>query len=345
MRFPPLRRRREPAGRAPVRVHVAGLSSRTHLLYAASYLRHLLDRTMGPVEVVASPSGGLAGAHQLTAKDVECAWPDDPQLTFISASAPMRPGTRTVLLSVGVPGIKPYLRVLSRERRRPWVVVCDEGIGSYGDRTTRRAALRREGASVLRASLVAAARTIADRTLADQRWCLYSQDKNAPGTWMVNEDVAAEFRRSISRSRTPKRCAVYLTQPWIELGLITPTAYQKHLDAVAAACASVGLAMQVRPHPAEDPHRHAAFTPLSGALPAELDPRVVDAAVVLGGASTALLNLSSVHGVPAIRVKLDETEALDSAMSTRQKSLFDAFVRAPTAASDLAPLLPSPPGR
>ncbi len=333
-------RRREPAGSAPVRVHVAGLSSRTHLVYAASYVRHLLARTSGRVEVVARPSGGFKGRNPLSIDDVRAALPDDPQLRLVAADAPQRPGTRTVLLSVGVPGIKPYLRLLGQRRRRAWVVVCDEGIGTYGDFATRRAALLREGGSARQALAVAGARTGADAVLTDQRWNLYVRDRNARGGWRIEGEVAAEFRRTVTRSGTPTRTAVYLTQPWVELGLIGQPAYRAHLDAVGAACAAAGLELRVRPHPVEDPAHYAGLPLVTGALPAELDSRVVDASIVLGGASTALLNLAAIHGVPALRIELPQTDALDRAMSARQRSLFAAFVPARAVASDLAPLLP-----
>jgi len=327
--------RREPAGRRPVRVLVAGLSSRTHLVYAASYLRHLLRTTAGPVEVVARPSGGFRGRNPLTAGDVSRAFPEDPQLAYVSAAAPLPRGARTVLLCVGAPAIRPYLRLLAG-RTRPWVVVCDEGIGSYGDATTRRAALVREGTPRPRAAVVAAGRTASDRVLTDQRWTLYRLRR---GAWSLNPEVADEFRRSVTRSGTPRRTAVYLTQPWVELGLIDDRGYREHLDAVRRGCAAAGLTLQVRPHPVEDPGRYRGLELITGPQPAEVDARVVDAAVVLGGASTALLNLAAVHGVPAIRVRLREVDALDAAMSRRQASLFDAFVPLRAQASDLAPLL------
>lgn len=330
-------RRGEPSGAAPVRVHVAGLASRTHLVYAASYLRHLMRRTTGPVEVVARPSGGFRGRTPLTDADVRAGLPRDPLLTHVAPGEPPRPGTRAVLLSVGVPGIKPYLRLLAGEHRRVWVVVSDEGIGTYGNLGTRRAALRREGGAEPWASVVAAARTGADRLLTDQRWRLY--DRRGRGGWHVREEVADEFRRAVMRSGTPRRTAVYLTQPWVELGLISAAEYRRHLDAVAEACASAGLGLQVRPHPVEDPRAYAELDLITGALPAELDARVVDAAVVLGGPSTALLNLAAVHGVPTIWLRLPEVAALEAGMSGAQRSLFGAFVPLRATARELPPLV------
>ena len=329
--------RREPSGSAPVRVHVAGLASRTHLVYAASYLRHLLRRTTGPVEVVARPTGGFRGRTPLTDAEVTAGLPHDPLLTAVPAAAERRPGARTVLLSVGVPGIKPYLRLLADERRPPWVVVCDEGLGTYGSLGTRHAALRREGSAEPKASIVAAARTGADRGLTDQRWRLYVRDRRQG--WQIEPDVAEEFRRALTRSGTPRRVAVYLTQPWVELGLLSADAYRRHLDAVAASCRSAGLRLQVRPHPVEEPGRYAGLDLITGPVPAELDARVVDASAVLGGPSTALLNLAAVHGVPAIWLRLPETRALEAAMSERQRSLLSAFVPERAAAFDLVPLL------
>lgn len=329
-------RRGEPAGGAPVRVHVAGLASRTHLVYAASYLRHLLRRTTGPVQVVARPSGGFRGRNPLTDADVRRGLPRDPLLAPVDAAERAAPGTRTVLLSVGVPGIKPWLRLLGAEHRRVWVVVCDEGLGTYGDFATRRAALRREGGAEPKASVIAAARTGADRVLTDQRWRLYAPDGRG---WRVEDEVAAEFRRTVTRSGTPRRTAVYLTQPWVELGLISAAGYRRHLDAVGAACTAAGLRLQVRPHPVEDPAHYAGLDLITGPVPAELDARVVDAAVVLGGPSTALLNLAAVHGVPAVWLRLPEAGAVEAGMNGRQRGLFHAFVPVRATAFELGPVL------
>lgn len=136
---------------APVlAVHAAGLSSRAHLVYAASYLRHLLGTHDGDLYVDAHPSGGFAGQTTLDEAAIRAGLPAHRRL-HINEDAPA--SAPVVLLCVGVPGIKPFLRELGG-RRRPWVVVCDEGIGTYGTYATRRDALSREGAAHPRADVV-----------------------------------------------------------------------------------------------------------------------------------------------------------------------------------------------
>ena len=60
--------------------------------------------------------------------------------------------------------------------------------------------------------------------------------------------------------------------------------------------------------------------------PGELDPQVAGAAVVLGTSSTALLNVASLYGTPALRVAVPELAHLDDQLSHRQRSLLDAYL-------------------
>ena len=69
-----------------------------------------------------------------------------------------------------------------------------------------------------------------------------------------------------------------------------------------------------------------ASTSCTDARPAELDRQVVGARLVLGGNSTALLNLAAVHRTPAVRVMVPELAPLDAALGSRQRSLLDAFL-------------------
>lgn len=60
--------------------------------------------------------------------------------------------------------------------------------------------------------------------------------------------------------------------------------------------------------------------------PAELDPDVAGATVVIGATSSALLNIKALFGTPAIRVVTPELSHLDAQLSARQRSLLDAFL-------------------
>ncbi|MFC7491571.1 MULTISPECIES: hypothetical protein [unclassified Knoellia] len=321
-----------------MRVTLAGVRSATHLVHAGSYLRHLLRRTSGEVVVDYLGSGSFLGRDNVRPEHVTAFLPEDPRLTVRSsdragdASGPgagrTRQGGHHVLLSVGAPGIKPYLRLIAESRTRPEVVVVDEGIGTYGDWRTRRDAWRRQGGREPWPTVRSWAVTCAGHVLTDLRWALYEQ---VGGTWRVVPEVAAGFADApvAPTSAAGEARAVYLTQPWVELGLVTEDAFRGHLGQVAAACADVGLAFAVRPHPAEAGGRYAAWPELARDLPAELDPAVVGAQVVLGTDSTALLNLAAVQRRPALRVTLPELHRLERGLGSEQRSLLAAFLPPP----------------
>ena len=319
-----------------VRVTLAGVRSATHLLHAGGYLRHLLATTTGSVVVDYLGSGTFLGRDPVRDEHLHTLLPRDPRLTLRMAGAPAGPTgpagpgqERRLLLSVGAPGIKPYLRLLARERSRPEVVVVDEGIGTYGDWRTRRDAWRRQGGREPWPTMRSLAVTAASRLLTDRRWALY---EDVGGTWRVVPEVAAPFApRAEGHAGTASgsRLAVYLTQPWVEMGLVTDQAFEEHLHQVAQACTDAGLGLAVRPHPAERGGRYAAWHELARDQPAELDDAVLAAAVVIGTDSTALLNLAAVQGRPALRVSLPQLRHLERGLGRRQRALLDTFLPRP----------------
>ncbi|WP_156969776.1 hypothetical protein [Knoellia subterranea] len=326
-------------------VTLAGVRSATHLVHAGSFLRHLLSETSDDVVVDYLGSGQFLGRDNVRPEHVEAFLPVGPRLQLRSGTteigASQAGGVRQhLLLSVGAPGIKPWLRLVSRIRRRPRVVVLDEGIGTYGDWRTRRDAWRRQGGREPWPTVRSWAVSGAADLLTDQRWALYEREQERDrGTWRVVPEVAAGFTEALSSDSTvASGQAVYLTQPWVELGLVSEADFGQHLAEVARACSVVGLELAIRPHPAEEGGRYAAWRELPREVPAELDPAVVGAPLVLGTDSTALLNLAAVHGRPAVRVTLRSLEHLERALSRDQRELLDTFLPAPVrpdAAGDL----------
>ncbi len=319
-----------------VRVTLTGVRSLTHLVYAASFLRHLLTERTGPVEVGVFDLGTGFGRARVTPADVLALLPEDPRLTIdpdVSGGhhgvdhftvAQDRP---RVLLSVGAPGLRVWRRMGRAGRgHRPRVVVLDEGIGSFGDLRTRLAAYRRQGGSGPWPVVRAAAVSGGNRVLTDERWSLYRRDGRG---WVVDERVAREFRDRVQGEAAAPGTAVYLGQPWPELGVMAEAEYLDHLHVVAEACDGAGLTLVVRPHPSEDPGRYAGLTRSSSDVPAELDRAAVSAVVVIGSHSTALLNLAAVHGVPAVRVTAPGLAGLDRALGSRQRALLDTFLPSP----------------
>lgn len=323
----------------PRRVVWSGVRSQAHVAYGASYLRALLASTSGPVRLVELGRGSFLGTTAVTDADLDRLLPDDPRLVrspgYPEAADGGRPGRRhrgdlrasgdeeLTYLAVGAPGIKPWLRIAAANPgRRFAVVVTDEGIGSYGTWRSRRDAWRREGGRepwpTIRALAVWAARA----SLTTQRWPLYQRDG---ASWRLNEAVAGEFRRTAG-SPPASGHAVFLSQPWVELGVLQGTRYEQHVRRVGEACARAGLAFVVRPHPAEDVRRYDGMTVWGGASPAEMDGRIAGAAVVLGATSTALLNLAAIHRRPAVRVVCPGGEAIERDLSARQRGLLRQYV-------------------
>ena len=221
-------------------------------------------------------------------------------------------------LSVGAVGIKPWFRLQARHwRTRVPVVVTDEGLGSYGTWRSRREAWRRQGVHEPWRSLRTAAVSTATRSLTSERWALHEETSAG---WALNQDIVDEFRLLGTRS-APTRKAVFLSQPWPELGVMSENAYLHHVAEVADVCVRAGLEFSVHPHPAEHPRRYSAWSTMGKRPLAELDHGAINAAVVIGMSSTALINLAAIHHTPVMRVTTPELSKLDEKLSPRQASL------------------------
>ncbi len=304
---------------------ITGVRSRTHLIHLAAYLRRALAD--GPVVVDYVGGGRFLGEASVDENDVRAAFPDDPrlELRFHTAVPTDLPDDLTYL-SVGAPGLKPWLRSKrAQPRGRVRVVVTDEGLGTYGGLTTRRAAWRRQGVREPWRTVRALAVEGGAKALTTQRWAMYEK---AHG-WALNPDIAAEFRRGITRTGASDE-VVMLTQPWVQLGLLSAPAYRAHLDEVAAAVAAQGRTLVVRPHPAEPRDAYAGLEVIDGTSVAERDPRVVGAAAVVGGTSTALLNLKALHDIPAARLIVPGLAHLETELGGDQRALLDAYLSAAT---------------
>jgi len=316
------------------RVVLSGARSVTHLVYAASWLRHVvagLEAAGGPegaVEVVVLDVGSGFGRATVGEAEVREHLPQHPRLRVTTSPRDEHwrasKGLDRVLLSIGVPGTRAWARLFVGGRgRRPLVVVVDEGIGSFGNRRSRREAYRRQGGSSVRAAVRAAVVSAGARALTDVHWSLYERTST---TWRVREEVAAEFRRALSGSSPGAEHAVYLTQPWPDIGVMSESVYLAHLRSVRDECAAIGVPLVLRPHPSEDVARYAGFELLASPGPAELAREVVEATVVIGANSTALLNLAAVHGTRAVRVTAPELRGLEAGLTTRQRTLLDTFL-------------------
>jgi hypothetical protein len=327
-----------------LRVTVSGVRSAYHLVNAHSYLTHLAATDPRPITVDYLGSGTFLGRDNVPADLADDLLGLDGRATVRRPTGADRwattRGESHVLLTVGVPPTKGYAAMLwSAPTRPPRVIAVDEGLGSYGDLSTRRAAYVRQGGGRLWSSVRALTVTGADRLLTAQRWALY--EVNDFGRWQVVEAVAAPIRALSAGSDGPPGRALLLSQPWADLGLMTQRRYLDHLGAMAAACTDAGLRLVIRPHPAEPEGRYVGFEVLQTRGPAELDREVVSADVVLGADSTALLNMRGLWGRPAVRVAMPELVDLADALGPRQRSLLDSFLPPPSNIEELAGVLRS----
>lgn len=323
---------------------LSGVRNRTHLVYASSYLRYLLHTRPGTLDLTVLPTGALLAEGALGSGTVRGLLPDDRRLTVrLSDRTDVRAApVDTELLCIGAPAVRAWTAfTLAHRGRRPRVVVVDEGLGSYGTWRTRRAAYRREAGREPRSTARALVVGTGARVLPDLRWALYHE---GPLGWSVDERVAAEFRHRLDGPQAPPGRAVYLTQPWSALGVLSPGAYRAHLDEVRRVAEAAGLELMVKPHPWEAAEVYRGLSVLEGG-PAELERPVVGAALVIGANSTALLNVAAVHGTRVARIRLPELAPLDAALSPGQRSLLDAFLP-PAEAVDRLDLAPEvgPPG-
>jgi hypothetical protein len=324
-----------------VRVFLSGVQSVAHLLYASSYLGRLIEDSGASATLVDLGVGQFLGRANVSAQDLREMLGKDPRLTVVGPGAAdlwrSEPGERCIYIGVGAPGIKPYLRLRrAQPLRKLHVVVIDEGIGSYGNWRTKRDAMRRQGGSEPWLSIRSLAVTAARVLLTDERWALY---RRVGREWSVDDRVAAAFRSQVPLPDSRPRVGVFLSQPWVELGMITEVAYLAHVREMAEACSSAGFTFLVCPHPAEPLRRYADFSLTLHGGPAELDPQVVGAALVIGATSSAMLNVAALYGTPAFRVVPPELSHLDSELSARQRSLFSAFLPVARPVSALSRLL------
>ena len=133
------------------------------------------------------------------------------------------PGVERVLLSIGAPGTRAWSRlVLAGRGRRPRVVVVDEGLGSFGDVRARREAYRRQGGRGAWPAVRAVVVGTGQHVLTGVHWSLY---RRAGPAWQVVPEVAEEFRLRVDGSAPAPGAAVYLTQPWPDLGVMSERAY------------------------------------------------------------------------------------------------------------------------
>ncbi|MEO8749912.1 MAG: hypothetical protein ABI384_05890 [Allobranchiibius sp.] len=318
-----------------MRVVVTGVRSRTHLVHVSAYLRDAL-RTSDSLDVDYVGGGRFIGNATVSSDDVAKFLPDDARLSVrvLSSMQEWTPdGAELTYVAVGAPGIKPWTDLRRRQgRSRIRVVVTDEGIGSYGTWRTRHDAWTRQGLREPWCSVRTTAVRVADITLTSQRFAMYDKTRN----WELDRRIAGEFRwRTSAGDEHGSGRAVLLTQPWVEMGSLPEDVYRAHIEAIHERTAALGLRLVIRPHPAEHIDRYDDFETLPGDRPAELDGRIVDSALILGGTSTALLNLAALHGLRCYRVQVPGLEHLEQRLGANQRALLERYLPALIPVADI----------
>ncbi|HWC23318.1 MAG TPA: hypothetical protein VG502_13550 [Flexivirga sp.] len=311
---------------------ITGVRSRTHLVHLAAYLRG----AEGPLRVTYLAGGRFLGKAYVGSDDIRrfLALPGGARLRIVDTVAALAdvPDEPLTYLSVGAPGIKAWLTLRRAAPRRPIrTVVTDEGIGTYGDWRTRRAAWRRQGIREPWTTTRALAVEGAVRGLTSTRFAMY----DAQHEYAVEPRIRAEFGSHVGDQRPNPLDdrVVFLSSPWVEIGVLDETAYLRHIEAIGVAARRRGKRLVVCPHPAEDRARYRDFETLAGDLPAELNPDVVGASGAIGGTSTALLNLAALHGMATTRVVTPGLEHLETALGPVQRGLLTRYLPSPVSVS------------
>ncbi|MEO1056161.1 MAG: hypothetical protein AAFY28_04525 [Actinomycetota bacterium] len=312
------------------KVTLSGLRNQSHVVYAASWLRHAAAQH-GPLALVV-----VDGGEGKRPQSIDRLRLISPEIEIVTSHSADRGDHDYV--SIGTPGIKPWLRLrraYPRDRFR--TVTIDEGLGSFATWRQRRRAILREGGSEPAATVRAISRDIAARRMPAEQWRLFIH--NADG-WSISDAIAAEYRREGPRT-TATRDVVYLSQPWVELGSVPEEPYVAHITAVAEQVRSLGWRFRVRPHPTEQHDRYAPFDLIASRGPAELDPDVLAATALVGESTTALLNLSAIHGMPAVQIRGPVPQFTQEWLSDAQRSLFRQFLGGPVETEHVAARLAS----
>ncbi|MFC6707878.1 hypothetical protein [Flexivirga alba] len=311
---------------------ISGVRSRTHLVHLAAYLRG----AEGPLRVTYLEGGRFLGKAHVGTDDIRrfLALPTGAQLRIVDSVGALAelPDEPLTYLSVGAPGIRAWLTMRRAAPRRPIrTVVTDEGLGTYGDWRTRRAAWRRQGIKEPWTTTRALAVEGAVRGLTSTRFAMY----DARREFALEPRIRAEFGAHVGHRRPDPSDdrVIFLSSPWVEIGALDETAHLRHVERIAVDTRRRGKRLVVCPHPAEDRGRYRDFETLDGDLPAELNPEVVGASGAIGGTSTALLNLAALHGMATTRVVTPGMEHLETALGTVQRGLLSHYLPSPVTVS------------
>lgn len=335
----PLRRTLESASSA--HLVVTGVKSRSHVVHIASLVTTIL-RTyprLSGLRLTLHPASPFLNAPAIDVPDLRSMLPADSRLHIDSAADvesawAFTPHAAAIYVSVGAVGLKPWLQLRRAGRlRRICVVVTDEGIGTYGGVAQRAAAMQRQGVAKPVALGKAAIIAAASKALTSARWAGYLRQG---GSWVMRPELVQQLRH-VTTGSTPgtTRVAVILTQPFVDLGLISQADHLEYVRALMDSARAAGYEPLVRPHPAEDIARYAGLPTMSARGPVELDPDVVNAAIVLGGPSTGLVNLAGAFGSRVMWVSIPGLEHLDTDISTAQRQIFATFLGAPVTVSNV----------
>jgi len=188
-------------------------------------------------------------------------------------------------------------------------VVIDEGIGTYAGLAYRYQAFCRENKPGIPGKLLycliypANQHILKSRYLIDHDWRLIR--RGAFGKLSLN-NIAISCYRDTFRKDSSHGAAeddrpdiLLITQPLVELGLVTPSCYQDILSRLKNIASAAGLSVMVKCHPAEGQavYGEYGFKVIESSSTAESIISQLRPHLVLGFSSTALVNSSIMFSV------------------------------------------------
>lgn len=183
-------------------------------------------------------------------------------------------------------------------------VVIDEGIGTYAGFSYRYQAFCRENKPGVPEKLLYCLiyptnqHILKSRYLIDYDWRLIH--KEPFGKLSLNNTAISCYRDTFRKDNSPDMAEagspdiLLITQPLVELGLVSLSSYQNILSRLGKTASAAGLSVMVKCHPAEEQaiYGEYGFKVIESRNTAESIISQLQPRLVLGFSSTALINSS-----------------------------------------------------
>ncbi|WP_434777346.1 polysialyltransferase family glycosyltransferase [Neisseria sp. Ec49-e6-T10] len=311
-------------------------SSKTHLLYIASFLAQLKGK-FDIQKIYIRPSGQFLNFKGLLDQDITdffgADWSylkENSRLSFRFFFNKKKKNKTLYYLHISDCTIQSILcsDFVSQYKEIRNVIIC-EGIGSSGNLLTRFLVALREQKKFnififIRKIITKGILSIFFKKvfLKVEQWQLYNQNLELNPEIKQYILVHNHYYQSLEQSE--QKAILFIGQPWVELGFVEQNTYINFLQSIIDGLIKKGYYIKLRPHPAEGLDKYEKLNiqlDQDYSLPLEL---LFDQPyIVIGNCSTALINLSAIFGVDAYLLKCDFLENLY--LSKTQKALFAKY--------------------